>query len=77
MYGSPVGYTLAVVPEKFRSLYMLNPLVQPIELMRWAFTGQGKFDLTLLAYPAAAGVACMVVGLWIFRSTERKFADVI
>jgi lipopolysaccharide transport system permease protein len=77
MYACPVGYSAAAVPAYIRPYYDLNPLVAPIETLRWSLTGVGQFSLGSLAYSIVATVIAMLLGLVIFRNTERKFADVI
>jgi lipopolysaccharide transport system permease protein len=77
MYGSPVGYAVTAVPEKYRAWYMLNPLAAPIDYIRWAFTGVGDPHPRDLIYSFATSVILLLVGIWIFRARERKFADVI
>lgn len=77
MYGSPVGYAVSAVPERYRVWYMLNPLAAPIDYLRWAFTGVGSGDAHQLIYSTIAAICILLVGLSIFRATERRFADVI
>jgi lipopolysaccharide transport system permease protein len=77
MYASPVGYTAAAVPAAIRPYYDLNPLVAPIETMRWALLGTGELNLAGLAISALAAILVMLLGMIVFGNTERKFADVI
>lgn len=77
MYASPVGYTASAVPAGIRPFYALNPLVAPIELIRWSLVGVGDPSVGGLAYAAAAALVFLVVGFIVFRITERRFADVI
>jgi lipopolysaccharide transport system permease protein len=77
MFASPVGYSAAAVPAHVRPFYDLNPLVAPIELIRWSLTGAGQLNLPALAYSTAVAVAALGLGLVVFRITERQFADVI
>lgn len=77
MYASPVGYSASAVPRMIKPFYDLNPLVAPIELIRVSLTGSGQVSLNALLFSTAAAVAFLVVGLIVFRVTERKFADVI
>ncbi len=77
MYGSPVGYAVSAVPEQYRFWYMLNPLAAPIDYIRWSFTGVGSGNAQDLVYSATVAGLILLAGLWIFRSVERKFADVI
>lgn len=77
-YISPVPYTSSVVPEKWRLLYSLNPMVSAIDGFRWALLG-GRSPLYLPGFIVSLGVISLVLasGIWYFRKTERTFADVI
>jgi len=77
LFVTPVAYPASIVPEMWRPLYALNPMVGVVEGFRWALvSGNG-------APGAAVGVSTMVVatifvsGLFYFRRVERTFADVI
>jgi len=76
-YISPVGFTTAIVPEKWRLLYALNPLVGAIEGFRWCLLGHGWIDARALAIESGIVVAALVFALYYFRATEATFADVI
>lgn len=78
LYLSPVGYSIVAVPEEYRTLYSLNPLVGIIEGFRWCLLGQAE-GLTSLSLSVSVLVVCMLLacGLRYFRKTERTFADVI
>lgn len=77
-YISPVGFSSSVVPEKWRLLYSLNPMVGVIDGFRWAIIG-GDATLYLPGIFASAAVTAilLVLGVSYFRGTERTFADVI
>lgn len=77
-YISPVPYSSSVVPEKWRLLYSLNPMVSAIDGFRWALLG-GRSPLYLPGFIVSLGVISLVLasGIWYFRKTERTFADVI
>ncbi len=78
LYISPVGFRSDVVPEQWRLLYSLNPMVGVIDGFRWAICG-GEFAIYWPGF--AASLAITVFFLWFgiryFRATERTFADVI
>lgn len=78
LFVSPVGFSSAVVPEKWRMLYSLNPMVGAIDGFRWAILG-GTSPLYLPgAFPSLVVTALMFCGgVWYFRRAERFFADVI
>lgn len=78
LYISPVGFSSSIVPEQWRSLYSLNPMVGVIDGFRWAILG-GDFDLYLPGFLLSLGlvILLLVSGIWYFRKMERTFADVI
>ena len=77
MYASPVVYPLEIVPEQWRWLYALNPMVGLIEGFRWAVTGQGVPDLTAMGVGLVLIVVLLSGGLVFFRKNEHSFADLI
>lgn len=78
LYLSPVGFSSAVIPEQWRLLYSLNPLVGVIDSFRWAIVG-GASAFPWPSVLISVGVVCglLALGLWVFRRTEQHFADVI
>jgi lipopolysaccharide transport system permease protein len=78
LYGSPIGYTISVIPPGLpRTLYKLNPLATLVEGFRVALLGHGFIGLPSGIYACTAAVAVFVAGLFVFRRMERQFADVI
>ena len=78
LYISPVGFYSSVVPEKWRLLYSLNPMVGVIDGFRWAILGgEQAIYLPGLILSACGVVLLLVTGVRYFRKTERTFADVI
>jgi lipopolysaccharide transport system permease protein len=78
LYVSPVGFSSSVVPEQWRLLYSLNPMVGVIDGFRWCILrGQGG----LYAPGLLASIAITAFFLWFgvrqFRKTEKSFADFI
>jgi lipopolysaccharide transport system permease protein len=78
LYISPVGFSTSVVPERYRLLYSLNPMVGVIDGFRWCILG-GEHALywPSLAISVVLGFFLVLTGIWYFRRTERTFADVI
>jgi lipopolysaccharide transport system permease protein len=78
LYVSPVGFSSSIVPEKWRLLYSLNPMVGVIDGFRWAISGDRAF-IYLPGLIASLGVTFVLLatGIWYFRKMERTFADVI
>jgi len=78
MYISPVGFSSSIVPERWRFLYSINPMVGVIDGFRWAIIGKGVslywpgFILSIVLTFLIA-----IWGFWYFRKTEKTFADSI
>jgi lipopolysaccharide transport system permease protein len=77
-YISPVGYSSNIIPEQYRLLYSLNPMVGVIDGFRWSILG-GESQLYLPGFALSLGLVLLmlVVGILYFRKMERSFADVI
>jgi lipopolysaccharide transport system permease protein len=78
LYISPVGFSSSIVPEKWRLLYFLNPMVGVIDGFRWAILGDA-FPVYWpgLILSASLTLLMFIGGLFYFRNMERSFADVI
>ena len=78
LYVSPVGFSSKVVPEQWRLLYSLNPMVGVIDGFRWCLLG-GQSELYLPGIMASIVVAAFFLwfGIRRFRKTEASFADLI
>jgi lipopolysaccharide transport system permease protein len=77
MFASPVAYASSLVPESWRALYALNPMVGVIDGFRWALLGTADPPLVTLVVSLAAVATLLLTGLIYFRRTERTFADLI
>ncbi len=77
MYASPVVYPVSLVPEKWRLLYSLNPMVGVIEGFRWALLGKATPDFRVVGVSSAIVLALLLSGIVFFNRMERTFADVV
>jgi lipopolysaccharide transport system permease protein len=77
MFATPVIYPLSSVPDKYRWLAVANPMTPVIETFRYAFLGNGTFDLTHLAYSGGAAAFVLLVGILIFNRVEQTFMDTV
>src|SRR3989475_4893468 len=78
LYVSPVGFSSSVVPEKWRLLYSLNPLVGVIDGFRWSILGAASpiyWPSFASSIAIVSGFLCL--GIRKFRQTEKTFADLI
>lgn len=78
LYISPVGFSSTVVPEEWRLLYSLNPMVGVIDGFRWAILG-GDTQLYLPGFLLSLSfvLVMLLAGIAYFRRVEKTFADVI
>lgn len=77
MYASPVVYPTSLVPEGWRLLYSLNPMVGVIEGFRWAILGKEHIDLGVILVSAVVALALLVGGMFYFKRMEQTFADIV
>lgn len=74
LFVSPVGYSIERVPEKWRLLYSLNPMVGVINGFRWSIVGEKMYwDSFLISFLMI--LIFLLIGIWYFRRTEKSFAD--
>jgi lipopolysaccharide transport system permease protein len=78
LYVSPVGFSSSVVPEQWRLLYSLNPMVGVIDGFRWCILG-GQTELYTPGLAMSVGVTAFFLwfGIQRFRKMENSFADMI
>ncbi|MCX7166511.1 MAG: ABC transporter permease [Rhodocyclales bacterium] len=78
LYVSPVGFSSSVIPEEWRLLFSLNPVVGVIDGFRWAILG-GETGLYMPGFLISWGMITFFLWLGIrrFRKMEKSFADLI
>jgi lipopolysaccharide transport system permease protein len=78
LYVSPVGFSSSLVPEHWRLLYSLNPMVGVIDGFRWCILrGQSELYLSNLLASVSVTAFFLWFGIRQFRRTEKSFADLI
>lgn len=78
LYISPVGFSSNIVPEQWRFLYSLNPMVGVIDGFRWAILGNSaSIYWPGFLISCVLSVLLITFGVWYFRKTEHSFADII
>ncbi|CAN5790283.1 ABC transporter permease [soil metagenome] len=77
MYASCIIFPLSSVPEKWRWLCVLNPVVPVIEFARYACFGVGSFEPGYLVLSAAVSALALFVGLTAFKRMEATFMDTV
>lgn len=78
LFISPIAFTTANIPERWRTLYALNPMVGIIDGFRWSILGgHPPLELHAAGLSVAVTTSSLLLGVWYFRRMERTFADLI
>ena len=80
LLATPGGGLLALpqpVPERWRAIYGVNPMVGVVEGFRWALLGTGAAPGLIVLVSTLAALAILVSGAFYFRRMEKNFADVV
>ncbi|HMB80149.1 MAG TPA: ABC transporter permease [Vicinamibacterales bacterium] len=76
LFGTPVLYSLDIIPAKWHALYALNPMVGMIAGFRACVLG-GPVPAQVILISSVSAVLMFVAGIRYFLQVERRFADVI
>lgn len=77
MFASPVVYPISLVPQEWRLIYSLNPMVGVIEGFRWALLNKTSPNFSVMGMSAVVVAILFLLGIIYFKRMERTFADVI
>jgi homopolymeric O-antigen transport system permease protein len=76
LFATPVAYPSSIVPEKFRALYALNPMVGVVDGFRWSLLGKPESGISILVAVIVV-IPVLIGGLYYFRRLEQQFADIV
>ena len=78
LYISPVGFSSNIIPEKWRLLFSLNPMVGIIDGFRWCILGD-QSKMYMPGFVLSLGIIIIITWYAIrhFRKMEKAFADFI
>jgi lipopolysaccharide transport system permease protein len=77
LYATPVAYPASLIPEPWRVLYSVNPMVGVVEGFRWALFGSAQAPWQCVVVSTVTITVLLVSGLFFFRRMEKIFADVV
>jgi len=77
MYATPVVYSIASIPEKYKWILIANPLTGIFECFRYGFLGSGSFDPSSLIMSAGIITIILIIGVVIFNKVEKSFMDTV
>jgi lipopolysaccharide transport system permease protein len=77
LYVSPVAFSSTVIPERYRLLYSMNPMVSVIDGFRWSLLGTASLHVAGVITSSVLAVVLLTGGIYYFKQMEREFADLI
>lgn len=77
LFLTPIAYPSSLVPERWRPLYSINPMVGVVEGFRWALLNTGTAPGPMIIASSLTALALLISGAFFFRRMERTFADVV
>ena len=77
LFATPVAYPSSIVPEKWRVVYGLNPMVGVVDGFRWALLGKPESPGVPLLMSVIVVSVLLAGGLYYFRRLEQQFADIV
>jgi lipopolysaccharide transport system permease protein len=77
LFATPIAYPSSLLPEPWRTLYGLNPMVGVVEGFRWALLGTATAPGWMIVASSLAALLILVTGAYYFRRMECSFADVV
>lgn len=77
MFLTPIAYPSSLLPEVWRPVYALNPMVGVVEGFRWALLGTDTAPGPMLGVSATVALLLLASGAFVFRRMEKSFADLV
>lgn len=77
MYATPVVYPLSLIPEKYKMIIALNPMVPVVELFRYAYLGAGTINQQYIFMSISFTLFILVTGIILFNRIEKTFMDTV
>jgi lipopolysaccharide transport system permease protein len=77
LFATPIAYPSSLLPEPWRTIYGINPMVGVVEGFRWALLGTETAPGPVIVVSTLATLAILLGGAFYFRRMEKTFADVV
>ena len=77
MFASPIIYPSSLLPDEWRWLYDLNPMVTVVDGVRWALTGGSPLTWREALSGTLVSLAMLVAGYVYFRRREAIMSDIV
>tara|TARA_B100000073_G_scaffold113496_2_gene91757 strand:- start:2124 stop:2933 length:810 start_codon:yes stop_codon:yes gene_type:complete len=76
MYSSPIAFSSSMIPDKYQTLFAINPMVTVVEGFRYSFLGTGTINTNMIIASLVGAITVLLISLYYFTKTEKSFADV-
>ncbi len=77
LFATPIAYPSSLLPEVWRPLYAVNPMVGVVEGFRWALLATDTAPGPMILVSSLAAAVLLASGAFYFRRMEKTFADVV
>ncbi|HPO49382.1 MAG TPA: ABC transporter permease [Spirochaetota bacterium] len=77
MYATPIVYPISQIPEKWKFIFMINPMSSIVEVFRYSFLGSGGVDFQYIFVSLLVTVIIFIIGLLAFNKVEKTFMDMV
>jgi len=77
MFATPIVYPSSLLPEPWRTVYGLNPMVGVVEGFRWALLGTQTAPGPIIIVSSLASIVILIGGAFYFKRMEKTFADLV
>jgi lipopolysaccharide transport system permease protein len=77
LFATPIAYPSSLLPEPWRTIYGINPMVGVVEGFRWALLGTETAPGPVVLVSFLVAMTLLVGGAFYFRRLEKTFADVV
>ncbi|HZD40205.1 MAG TPA: ABC transporter permease [Terriglobales bacterium] len=77
LFATPIAYPSSLLPEPWKTVYAINPMVGVVEGFRWALLGTESAPGPMIAVSSLAAATLLVTGAFYFRRMEKSFADIV
>jgi lipopolysaccharide transport system permease protein len=77
MFATPIAYPSSLLPEPWRTVYGINPMVGVVEGFRWSMLNAHTAPGPMIVVSSIVALALLVSGAFYFRRQEKTFADIV
>lgn len=76
-YGTPIVYSISIIPERYEFLFLINPLVYPVTLFKSIIIGSQEPGIEYIYSSIIILILILPISLKFFSYVERRFDDYI